>query len=142
MWARLDRLRIHSDTQKAIQHGELRVAQSPAPHSSPSPSPTVLRCWANIDFLSLGWLVELRAKRWLLSPSPGGRAGCQPVSPEQQPSQMGQESRACLRIRCLSFGLCFLPTPTHVHLPSLLPSPCGFILMIRWPCCCHLACLG
>lgn len=47
-------------------------ALSPQLHPPwPSPGPTVLCRWANIDFLSLSWPVELRAKHRLLSPSSG-----------------------------------------------------------------------
>lgn len=102
----------------------------------PSPGPAVLCRWANIDFLSLSWPVELRAKHGLLSPSSGRQGRPSTIGPGEQPScHRGQESTAGLRVRYLSFSLFFSP-------PAPFPSPRGFILMFRLPCGRHSACLG
>lgn len=97
----------------------------------PSPGPAVLCRWANIDFLSLSWPVELRAKHGLLSPSSGRQGRPSTIGPGEQPScHRGQESTAGLRVRYLSFSLCFLPLPhfqAHVDLFSCSGCPVAAI---------------
>lgn len=97
---------------KGYSHGEPKGSKHSIPNSIlppyHPPSPAVLRCWANIDFLSLRWPVELRAKRWLLSSSSGRQSRLSAWQPRAAAIPDGSRSRAALMIRRLSFGLQFV----------------------------------
>lgn len=143
MQARPDQLRMH-----ALRHmkgysgwGAWRMqALSPQLHPPcPSPGPTVLCRWANIDFLSLSWPVELRAKHRLLSPSLG-REGGQAVN--QSSSHPTWVRKAVWVLESDVCPLAFAFSSPNPPLPPHSQAHVGLILMFRLPCGCHSACLG